>query len=493
MNNKRLIAAALLCIMTLTACAQSRESTSDVTSAASETAEETTVNENPEPALPDYNGEGEDFEFLLRLTDYAYDEIYVYTEGYDGEVVNDAIFDRNRAVEEKLNIKIAATYDAGVAGVAQKAIMANDEAFEALWECKNSMTTLATSGYLVNFNTLPYVQLDASYWDANAVEQLSVLNKLFFMPSDISMENLNGVRFLYFNKKLINDYTLSDPYDLLHSNGWTLDVVLGMIKAVSADLNGDGVMDGNDQFGILAEGGDANSNIQYFLKSAGIRNTINNSDGIPELSFNTEKTVKIMEMCREVLSDPKVAITYEQASKGMNIGDYPHYFAYCRGALFTTDHFLFCQGSVNVTETFKDMVADYGVAPNPKYDSEQESYYHRNDPFSDMMAIPITNSDLERTGIILEYMSWKSSETVKPAYYETTIKTKRIRDDESPAIIDMIKGTISYEISEIFGLGVTSVIWNGYNSGNFASTYAKQEKAMQKNLDKMVASFEQIN
>jgi hypothetical protein len=217
-------------------------------------------------------------------------------------------------------------------------------------------------------------------------------------------------------------------------------------------------MDGNDQFGILSEGGAANANILYFIKSAGIRNTTNDSDGIPQISFMNDKTIKILEMCKAVLDDTSVSITYENASKGASIGDYPHYFAYCRGALFTTDHFLFVQNGVNETVDFKDMKADYGIAPNPKFDTAQEKYCHRIDPFTTIMAIPITNANLDQTGIILEYMSWLSSKTVFPAYYETTIKTKRIRDDEAPLIVDIIKNSISYEISDIFDLGITSVI-----------------------------------
>lgn len=492
MKNKTLILlfAALLLLVPLTeSCARQSE-----TEAVSTVAmlEETTVDDNPEPALPSSDFGGESFMFLLRLSNYAYDEIYVYTEEYDGEIVNDTIFDRNRAVEEKFNIDIEATFNETVSAAAQKSIMADDNSFESMWDCKNSMTTLITQGYLADFNKLPYVTLDAKYWDKNASEQLSIQNKLYFMPSDMSMQNLTGARFLYFNKKLIQDYSLEDPYEHIHTDTWTLDVVLNIIKSVSEDLNGDGKMDSNDRFGILSEGGVANANILYFIKSAGIRNTTNNAEGIPEISCMNEKTVKIAEMCREVLDDKNYAITYENASKGADIGDFNHIFDYCRGALFTTDHFVFVQNGVGETITFKNMESDYGVAPNPKFDSSQEEYSHRIDPYTTIMAIPVTNTDLERTGIVLEYMSWLSSKTVFPAYYETTIKTKRVRDEEAPLIIDIIKNSISYEISDIFDLGITAMLWDGYASGNMASTYAKREEAIQKKLDKLVESFTAI-
>ncbi|MHB1151351.1 MAG: hypothetical protein ACYCWE_07990 [Eubacteriales bacterium] len=479
-----LLITVIMIVPAISSCANEPATTETLTTSAM--TEETTAENNPEPELPVSDFGGESFMFLLRLTNYAYDEVYVYTEEYDGEVVNDAIYDRNRAVEEKFNVDIEATFVETVSQTAQKAIMANDNSFEAMWDCKNATPALITNGFLADFNTIPYVNLAADYWDKNASEQLAVLNKLYFMPSDISMQNLSGARFLYFNKKLVQDYTLDDPYERVHSNSWTLDVVLNMIKSVSADLNGDGKMDGNDRYGILSEGGAANANILYFIKSAGIRNTTNDNDGIPQLSFMNEKTIKIAEMCKEVLDDKNVSIPYETAAKGASLGDFPHIYAYCRGALFTTDHFLFVQNGVEETVSFKDMESDYGIAPNPKFDSAQEEYSHRIDPFTTIMAIPINNQTLEHTGIILEYMSWLSHDTVYPAYFDTTIKTKRTRDNEAPMIVDLIKSSISYEISDIFDLGITSMLWDGYASGNMSSTYAKKEAGIQKKLDKLI-------
>ena len=71
-------------------------------------------------------------------------------------------------------------------------------------------------------------------------------------------------------------------------------------------------------------------------------------------------------------------------------------------------------------------------------------------------------------------------------------KTKRTRDDDAPIIVDIIKNSISYEISDIFDLGITSVIWDGYSSGNISSTYAKREASIQTKLDKLIENFGKI-
>ncbi len=494
MKTKSVIALSLLLLIVsgcFFSCAEDSDAkTKETTDTTAITEDESTSDENPEPSLPEYNGEGGNFTFLIRMTGYDYDEKYVYTEEFDGEIINDKILERNRSVEDKFNILINGVENKDVTSTIRNSIVSDEHVYDVIYESKNAMTGLINSGYFINFHTLPNVTLDAKYWEKNAMEQLTVAGKLYFMASDISMQNMSGARLLYFNKKLIEDYNLPNPYEKVYTNTWTLDVVLNMISSVSDDLNGDGIMDKEDQFGILAEGGESNSNIQYFLKGSGIRNTVNDENGIPQLAFMTEKTVKVMEMCKEVLDNKDYAITYEQVSKGASIQGYAHYFDYCRGALFTTDHFLFVQNGIGVTQTFKDMESDYGITPNPKYDSAQENYSHRLDPYTTSMALPITNLDLERTGIILEYMSWLSSKTVLPAYYETTIKTKRMRDEDSPVMLDIIKGSITYEISDIFDLGISSVIWTGYTTGNLASTYDKYLKSMTAKLNKLIDTFE---
>ncbi|HHX54673.1 MAG TPA: hypothetical protein GX704_07170, partial [Clostridiales bacterium] len=72
------------------------------------------------------------------------------------------------------------------------------------------------------------------------------------------------------------------------------------------------------------------------------------------------------------------------------------------------------------------------------------------------------------------------------AYYETTIKLKRQRDETAIEMLDIIKGSMYYEIADIFVLDVSGVIWESYSSGNLASTYAKFEKMIQNNIDKLV-------
>ncbi|NLB15258.1 MAG: hypothetical protein GX827_00395, partial [Clostridiales bacterium] len=51
--------------------------------------EETT--ESDEPELPEVDLNGKEYQFLVRFGSFDYNELWVYVEDMNGEVVNDAV------------------------------------------------------------------------------------------------------------------------------------------------------------------------------------------------------------------------------------------------------------------------------------------------------------------------------------------------------------------------------------------------------------------
>ncbi|HOA85702.1 MAG TPA: hypothetical protein PKN17_06735, partial [Bacillota bacterium] len=72
--------------------------------------------------------------------------------------------------------------------------------------------------------------------------------------------------------------------------------------------------------------------------------------------------------------------------------------------------------------------------------------------------------------------------TVMPAYYEITIKTKRVHEETASQMLDLIKRTILYDLSEPYGTNVASILYNGYTSGNLASSWSSNKKLIDKAL-----------
>lgn len=130
----------------------------------------------------------------------------------------------------------------------------------------------------------------------------------------------------------------------------------------------------------------------------------------------------------------------------------------------------------------------FGVLPNPKLDETQEKYYHLADSNSCLWAIPGTNSKLKMTDVILNAWAYNSDELID-AYYETTIKHKRFDAPDDSEMLDIVRGSVRYEMSLLCDLGIKNVISSAYTDGNLMSNYEKKEKGLRNLIKITFADF----
>ncbi|MBQ2707000.1 MAG: extracellular solute-binding protein, partial [Clostridia bacterium] len=488
---KRSISMLLLIAMLagMTACGESGggNTVTETTSGDTTTAEPVEAG-IPEPELPVKDYGGEEFTFLIRGEGSgSYRERWVYAEEENGEVVNDAVFRRNQATEEKFNIKIKTiepSWSGGWANelenMARQYIQAGDPEIDVISSMRSSLGALAREGMLYNFHDLDSVNLTAPYWDANAVEHMTLDGNLFMMPSDISMGNLSMARFFYFNKRYIDEYKLEDPYTLVEDNKWTLDKMLEMVTRVSVDVNGDSQFNENDYYGMLTDDS-ANGSFITILAGTGIRMVELDKSGGLISAIMSEKVQTVLEKCKAVFDGTDYSISSEELIKLGDGASYANGYDYGR-KLFADGHFLFYNSGISSMSQFRDMKDDFGIVPNPKYDEKQDGYYHKLDKYALIFGVPVTAGDMERVGAVLEYMSWYSNKSVLPAYYETTVKAKRIRDDHAAEMLDLIKQSMLYDFSDLYNLRGDAIIWNAYTSGNLASTWDSSKSAFETKL-----------
>lgn len=479
---KRIFALLLAVLMasSVIACASDASGTTDTTAAptASTTAPtDTTAAPETEltPDLPDVRFDGTELVIIHNpaVQSYYY-EPWIYAENITGDIINDAVYKRNMTIENKYGVKIVSIEDTNPANTAGLASQAQSDEYD-LAMCKIShVGTIAPKGMLHNIADLPYVNYDNPWWDSNVVDGLTIDGKLYGMVSDISMMTLSGVRGILFNRDLVKDYVLDDPYDLVKNNKWTLDKMAEMTLAVSADLNGDTAYDNNDRFGMLTE---VSNNIKNFVLAAGINLTTVNAEGDIEIAFMNEKTINVIEKCRAFLLDPVKCIDYTTLQSMTSESVY----SYGR-KLFAADQFLFTQGGAMLFDELNaaNMDSEYGIVPNPKFDESQEEYYHCPDINTSMVTIPSANTteDLERLGILLEELAYQSHKTTYPAYYETIIKLRRAVVPELGEMMDIIKGSINYELSDQFGIDTVTVINQAFNTGSITAAFDAGEKAI---------------
>ena len=234
---------AALCLSPLYGCGSKTENIEtepQIPTAETESAETETEASRPKPSSDGQKFGGEAFRVLYRFGGNAYNcKDVTAPDGLTGEVVNDAVYHRNIALEEMLNIKLDAKADGDPRAFVMADIQSGSGDFDVVLEEMYALAPLAVENYLYNWRDMPYFDETMPWWDKNAASELSLANRAYLMAGDITMKTPGCVRFFCFNKDMWDDYGLTEPYALVESGGWTVDKMAEYVRAVSLDVNGD--------------------------------------------------------------------------------------------------------------------------------------------------------------------------------------------------------------------------------------------------------------
>ena len=163
--------------------------------------------------------------------------------------------------------------------------------------------------------------------------------------------------------------------------------------------------------------------------------------------------------------------------------------------MFLYGRALFLVTQIGVLKDMRDAQFELGVVPMPKYDENQKDYRSLIFQGANAVAIPVTNPDADRTGLVLEHLCARSSGTVRDVYLNQTLDFKYIQDQEGQEMMDIILSTGLFELAAVYGWGsLNGTILGGINSGNvnLVSKIAKLASKTESAIQKTVESFEKI-
>lgn len=471
-----LIIAAALISAELVSCAE-KASGDEATGSA---AEETASSAETEYKLPDADFEGYKFSVLWpsKLASGHFTNNEIYSETEDGDTIHDAVYKRNLAVEEKYNISISGPEDQydSIPKTIKNMTAAGDCDYDAFCTQIAQISPLALEGSLYNWKDFENFKEDMPWWNVSLMSELSLGDQMFLGTGDIIYSDDFYPYIVLFNKKLIADYSLEDPYSLVFSGSWTIDKMLGMASVSTGDLNGDGVYTYDDQFGIVA----VNSGAKAFFTGCGGHIVAKSPDGSLYLDMKNDKTQSILEKILAVYYTGN--LTYNGNTKQMNGLDH----AQTTEAIFSQGRSLFLVASLITVERLRDSEADFGILPIPKYDDAQERYYCILNDMT-LLGVPFTAPDTNRTSLILSAMGKESQSTLTGAFYEKVLSQKYFRDEESIKMLDLILDSevtpdpgILYDFGTL-NSGFVSLVAS--NKSDFASFYAQNESKANKALE----------
>ena len=418
-----LIMALLTLSGTIVACADtgSGETTTEAVVAETQAPVVETTAEETLYALDDL---AESYNFNETITVYMWKD-YTMMEFYaeeTGDVIDDAIFNRNIAVEDRLGITFEYVEEKGSSSDYENWIKKAendwqaDNSYDIYAGYSRSAPLMTLKGMTVNLLDYDAFSVEKPWWPAALTTECTINDKLYFCSGDISTNLLWMMIGTFYNKELYNTYFAGEksPMDMVEDNEWTMEKFFSMVQDIYQD-DGNAKKDDADFYGLVLY----ETNIDAFQTGAGIISIERDPENGLKISegWNSQRCADACELVGNFIDSD--GVIYNTSTKIRNI-------FYEERALFITDR-LFIVAGKDTSETGK-IEFSYGLVPQPKFDTQQESYLTNvGHPFT-MYAVNSQSKKIEAAVTTLEALGSANHRTVTPAVFEVAMKV-RYTDD----------------------------------------------------------------
>jgi len=394
------------------------------------------------------------------------------------DTVNDAIYTRNSELESFFNITISSVnlgWTSEQAVLFKPYLLSGEDKIDTIGVATyQSGKPFITENLILPWNGVPHIDITKSWWNKSCTDSLAVLGNYYYLSGDLNYRSLELAMGVFFNKDVaeVNKAVVGDPYQTVRDGKWTIDTFNNIVKNMSRD-NGDGIWDGQDTYGHLQ---------YYYSLEAWVYgsnyHTVRMTDKGPEFNYYSEKLQNILNQVYNMLYVSRTS--YMGAGDGGGVD--------WATEIFFDNRALFFSASIEFAPAWRDQETDFGILPNPKYNEKQKEYTSYSDQWGLVMALPVTATNLERTGAILEEMCYRSKKTVRVAIYDKTLLGKGIRDDESEEMLDILFKGIIYDTGITFCTDLTTLPVRdliGNQSNGLSSWWGSKQNPIKKNFQEL--------
>lgn len=338
----------------------------------------------------------------------------------DIHFVSETVAKRNKAVEEKYNIKINTTRaDSNfMLDDAKQAALAGMYYTNVMCLPFGDVGVFEAEGLLMNFRSVPLMDTSAPYFNQSSANALSAGNKAFGIAGEATPET--DLPCIVFNKAIAEKASLPDLYSLALDGGFTWDKLLEYSAAVDAV---EGIA------GASISGGET---FDHIFKSLG-ESYIFSSDmkvpscGVANYSMNWAATY-----ARFMLNTASAAGITKDSSVGS----------------FADGKVLFTVGNVSDLDEYRNPDVLVGILPMPKAsaDAPYRSAVSKN---ALVMTIPDKSTNSEMSSLVISALNASSYGYMteeKASYLHATT----LPDNRSADVLELISRSAVYDLSTAF-------------------------------------------
>ena len=493
----------LLLLLPLAACSNhgpetpgtnlSSESAS-VQDTTAETAPAVTNRADAKDNLPaDLKLNGETIRILSRNSSAVLDYDVVGKDS-SGDIVYDAVWERNATVQERLDVKLEvlpsqSTKLKDLKAEMQTLILSGSDDYDLFWTTNNSIIQFGMVTYLRVLNDAPYLDFDAPWWWLESMQNVALDRETIqYLIGDMTTNNILRAGAVFVNKDIWEN-NFGDPaqiYQLVDDGKWTLDTFGEYSKKAYKDVNGDGLLDAGDTVGFY---GNEYQTINFLTTGSDIFLSERDDSGFVKWKAPTERSAAFTEKMIHLFYDENAAMIAKGTDESQQI------------PAFVEGRCLFMPRSLNavVQAELREMESDFAIIPVPKYDEKQKNYRTLCDEASTNISVPLTVDDAKFVSVCaaLEALCAESYRSVTEKFFEVALKNKYSRDSTSGRMMDLIIGSACKEMATEYAAS-TNNIYEIYQKAIseknmvIASYFESRVGAAQAGLDNLIAELKKI-
>ena len=376
---------------------------------------------------------------------------YGGTAGGFGQTLNDAVMDREIAVEEKYDVTLN-WINAKGDGVKNDLLAADalgdtsDKAIHVAMPRTYEAQTVAYSELVYNIAGSKYIDFDASYYNQESIEQYTLAGNQFFIGGDMSFLDEHTAFIVYVNMSVAKtNSAFPDLFEdvLPGEDGkitWTIDRLYELSAGVAEDKDGNkDEWTDNDKYGFGTLG--LYSYYQYF-GSYQVGKTQTNAGEKYVLTIKNDNVEEIIsKMLYSVDNEDSIRTTWK---------DYG-----TLQAAFEDNRLLFYREVIEKLQYLNKPKYEIAIVPFPKLNEEQDRYYVPSASQSTVMCVPKVTDNRAMSEAFVEILTMSASEHIFAAYKQD-IKSKisaKYREQSMQVIEEQIFPNLMYDLGYMDGFG----------------------------------------
>ncbi len=501
---KKIIALLLVCLLilpVLVSCDGSNEP-AETKKPSDTSGNETEPVETEDDPFADFDYKGETFHTYTSSNQatISMSTSNYYIQGSDeltGDAALDAAIKRNQDVSDRLNVNLMFTpislNHEEVASTIRQLLLSGDTTYQLIINDIWGLVPITPEGLFRNSMDGENFDFSQPWWYDAFMDDIALNTNLrFALAGDFFIDQLRCTHCLIMNKDIYRDIygDPDDVYQMVLDKKWTIDAFTKLMDKAYYDLNGNTLVDSEDQFGFIAFS--LWGSIIPWIISADPGFIERDEEGYPTITVNNEKSYTLVE---------KLNVLFHHKAAGVELfedDEQSHINMFSSGQAL----FIFYQRLASLeNSSFRNASVDLAVLPYPLLDETQADYVTSTHDTAELGFIPYTVSDknMPFVSAVIEVLCRETNKQVLPTYYESSLKIKYTRDRTSAQMIDIIHDHYGNGFALAWSAALDGVflsntfrdcVFAGLN--NFASEYKSVGRTAERKLKNFIQKSEDL-